>query len=121
MGQMDERSSALPIKEIVNRVISNLSGSDGKERRLGEEDINRLWRKAAGKTAAFRSRPTSLRKGKLIVAVEDSSLLYYLTLRKKQILDSLSRELEDRVHDIQFRIGETGGKGKDEKTKKRKN
>ena len=104
------------IKEIVDKVIASLSGEGpaGKQRRLTEEDIQGLWEKAAGKLAGRRSNPVSLKKGKLVVSVADSSLLYDLTLRKREILENLRKELKDKVQEIQFRIGETRG---DEKTK----
>jgi hypothetical protein len=111
---MIRQNDALPIKDIVNKVISDISTSETKERRISEEDIGRLWRKAAGKLASQGSRPTSLRKGKLVVLVDNSSLLYNLTIRKKAIFEVLHRELDDRIRDIQFRIGAIGEKGKEE-------
>lgn len=117
---MNGLDSALPIKAIVNKVIADLSGGGAKQERISEEEIRGAWRKAAGKFAARRSRPTSLRKGKLVVAVEDSSLLYSLTLRKTEILEALGRVLKGKIQDMQFRIGEAGGEGKNERTKKRR-
>ncbi|MBI4335115.1 MAG: DUF721 domain-containing protein [Candidatus Omnitrophica bacterium] len=102
----------MPIKDIVNRVIADLSGDARKTERISQEEINRLWKRAAGAAAARRSRPTSLRKGRLIVAVRDSSALYDLTLRKGQILSALTKELDEKIHDIQLRIGEIDGEGK---------
>ena len=118
---MQSSDSTLPIKAIVNKVIENLSSSGGsaKQDRIGEEEIRSVWKKTAGKFAAQRSRPTALRKGKLVVIVEDSSLLYSLTLKKREILEALGRELKGRIQDIQFRIGEVSGEGKSERTKKR--
>jgi|GEM_PF-3267748 hypothetical protein len=118
---MQSSDNALPIKAIVNKVIENLSGSGAKQERISEEEIRSVWRKAAGRFASQRSRPVSLRKGKLVVAVEDSSLLYSLTLKKKEILEALGRELRNRIQDIQFRIGETSGERENQRTKEPKN
>lgn len=112
---MDKEVSVLPIKEVVNKVIANLAKGAEKERGLTEEEITKVWRKAAGKLAGLKSRPTSLRKGKLIVVVEDSSLLYDLTLRKSKILDNLAKDLKGKIQDIQFRIGDASGEEKEKK------
>lgn len=112
------------IKDIINKVITNLSSGSSGEPRLTREAIEKVWKQAVGGPASQRTRPTSLRKGRLVVNVGDSSLLYVLTLRKQEILESLARELNDKVKDIQFRIGETGGekksKGKTKSSKDRK-
>lgn len=109
-----------PLKDIVSGLISKLGkGSEG-EKRLGQEEIERIWKLASGNFAARRSRPTSLKKGRLIVMVGDSSLLYDLTLKKQNILEVLKKELDGRVKEVQFRIGDTGGKRKTKRTKNKK-
>ena len=121
---MDGSREPSQIKDIVHKVIANLSGEGlpQKQQRLTEEEIRGFWRKAAGKIASQRSRPTSLKKGKLVVTVADSSLLYDLTLRKREILESLTKDLKDRIEDMQFRIGDISGEGKTkDKTRKREN
>lgn len=106
---MVDKSEAQPLRDIINKVISSLNsdGEGGKEERLTKERIGELWRNAAGRTAGRHSRPVSLRKGKLVVVVGESSFLYDLTLRKKEILKNLSGELGGRIKEIQFRIGDT--------------
>ncbi|NQU73587.1 MAG: DUF721 domain-containing protein [Candidatus Omnitrophica bacterium] len=111
---MTNSKEPLPIKDVVNKVIADLSNSASKEHRPSAEEIKRLWKQAVGKMASQRSRPVSLKKGKLVVHVEDSSFLYNLTLRKREILKNLAKDLENGIQDIQFRIGETG---EEEKTK----
>jgi len=111
---MPNSKEPLPIKDVVNKVISDLSNNASKERRPSAEEIKKLWKKAVGKMASQRSRPVALKKGKLIVNVGDSSFLYNLTLRKREILNNLAKELENAIQDIQFRIGETS---EEEKTK----
>ncbi|MDD5449893.1 MAG: DciA family protein [Candidatus Omnitrophica bacterium] len=106
----------LAIKDIVSKVISDMSGGGFPDKKPNEEQMAVLWKQAAGRQAAFRSRPVSLRKGKLTVMAEDSSMLYYLTLKKNEILESLKGKLAD-IREIQFRIGETGGKTKEQRRK----
>ncbi|MEI8175777.1 MAG: DUF721 domain-containing protein [Candidatus Omnitrophota bacterium] len=101
------RREPLPLKDIIGLVIAQMSGGGGEAPKLREEEIKELWKKAVGRAAAGRSRPVALRKGKLVVTVEDSSLLYELTLKKRQILEELGKTLKNRIQDIQFRIGDT--------------
>ena len=120
---MAETNGAILIKDIVNKVISDLSGGAAKKERISEEEIETRWRGAAGLRAGRRSRPVSLKKGKLVVVVEDSSLLYDLTLRKAAILGALKKGLNSKIQEIQFRIGDTNEgrpEGKNKKTENRK-
>jgi hypothetical protein len=118
----DEQGRASPIKDIVNKVIADLSGGAGARPRMSAEEIGGLWKRAAGAFASRQSRPASLRKGKLVVAVGNSSLLYNLTLKKRGILAELTGGSDGRIQEIQFRIGETGGENKIKNQKsKRKN
>ncbi|MCX5715975.1 MAG: DciA family protein [Candidatus Omnitrophica bacterium] len=114
-------SGVEPIKDIIKKVISELDGSAGKkeEKKLTQEDITAMWAGAAGRVAARHSRPASLRKGRLVVNVSDSSLLYDLTLRKTQILESLAKELKGKIQDVQFRIGDVNGEDKSEKPREK--
>lgn len=109
---MAEQKEPLPIKDIVNKVILGLAPGEQKEQRISEEQIGGAWQRAVGRLAGNRSKPTSLRKGKLVITVKYSSFLYDLTVKKRQILDALNKELGGKIKDIQFRIGETGGENK---------
>lgn len=121
---MPDAGKTAPIKDIVSSVIASLTGEAARQGRLSQEQVEGLWRKAAGTPASRRSAPVSLRKGKLVISVGDSSLLYDLTLRKREILKNLTRDSNGKVYDIQFRIGEVSGekksKAKSQKSKKGK-
>ena len=114
----DSRGETRAIKDIVNKIISKIGTDKTGDERISQEAIRKMWRRAAGNRASKRSQPISLRKGRLVVSVEDSSLLYDLTLRKRDIFEKLSRDLKGKISEIQFRIGEIGG---EEKPKTRKN
>ena len=91
-----------PLAGALKNVLKNLSG-----KRPGEEEIGGLWARAAGEKAALHSRPVSFRKSVLVVNVDVSGWLYELTLRKKEILAELAKDLKGkkRVKDIRLRIG----------------
>lgn len=96
--------SAEHFSQLVGKVIEGLSGKE----RVGEEEIERAWRKAAGPAAAKHSTPVSFKKASLIVNVASSSWLYELTVRKKAILKILEEELKGKkIKELRFRIGET--------------
>lgn len=89
--------------DLVGSVINNMAGKG----RLGAEEIASAWSSAAGAAAARHSRPVSFKKNSLIVNVESSSWLYELTVRKKEILQILEKELKGgKVKELRFRIGE---------------
>lgn len=88
---------------LVNKVIEELSGKE----RLGEEEIEAAWRRAAGEAAARHSKPVSFKKASLIVSVASSSWLYELTVRKKEIVKMLEAELKGKkIKELRFRIGD---------------
>jgi len=112
---MTRQADTAAIKDIVSKIIKDIGKTGHKHERISEERIKGIWKKAAGKLAGKRSLPTSLRKGRLVVVVKDSSLLCDLTLRKRDVLGVLKTGLPGRIKDVQFRIGEVS-----EEKKKRK-
>lgn len=96
------KDAATPIKDITKKVIGLLSG----ERQKKEEKIKEAWENAVGKRFSSHTQPTSLRKKKLIVSVDSSSMLYELTMRKRKIVAKLKKDLKDDITEIQLRIGE---------------
>jgi len=91
-----------PIGDITKSVIQSLSeGGHAKG-----EQVKALWAEAVGERFTKHAQPRSFKKNKLVVAVDSSSWLYELTLRKKKILDKLKEDLGDEIKELQFRIGE---------------
>ncbi len=103
-SQAEEKpKGAEHFSQLIGKVIEALSGKE----RLGEEEIERAWRRAAGESAARRSRPVSFKKSILIVNVASSSWLYELTVKKREIVEVLEAELKGkRVKELRFRIGD---------------
>ena len=100
------KNKAKNIEHFSQLIVHVIDGLAGKER-LGEEEIEDAWREAAGEAAAKHSKPVSFKKAVLAVNVANSSLLYELSVRKKDLLESLSARLKGKkVREIRFRIGE---------------
>jgi len=93
------------LSRLINKVVEGLSGGG----RPGEEEIESAWRRAVGEAAAKYSRPVSLSKASLVVNVASSSWLYELTVRKKEIVKALEKELKGKkIKELRFRIGDIG-------------
>ena len=91
-----------PLKGVLKDIISGLG-----KKRLTEEEIKKAWRSAVGKKASSHSRPTTLKKARLVVNVDRSPWLYELTLEKREILKKLEAKLKGKkIKEIRFRIGE---------------
>ena len=96
----------IPIKDVVKKVISKIS-EDEDGPRIKKEDMQSAWECVVGRRVAAHSKPVSLRKGRLVIHVSDSSLLYDLTCRKKTLLRKLSEKAKSKkIKQMQFRIGE---------------
>jgi predicted nucleic acid-binding Zn ribbon protein len=92
-----------PLEEILKRIVSGI----GDKNSLTEEDVKAAWDAAVGERAAAHSRPRSLRASRLIVAVDGSSWLYELAVRKKEILKKMEEFLKGKkIKDITLRIGD---------------
>ena len=92
---------AIPIKEVAENVIKNLS----KERTSKEEKVKKVWQKAVGRRFYSHTQPVSFRKHRLVVNVDSSAWLYELTMKKKIIASRLKKMLRDDFEELQFRIG----------------
>jgi len=64
-------SDFLPLRKIIRRLIQDLRNEDGAELRM---EIERVWRVAAGELAAV-TRVRSVRKGRVVIESENSSVL----------------------------------------------
>lgn len=94
-------------KNPLENILKNIIGGIGAKGALTQEDVEKAWEEVVGKKAAAHSRPRSLRGSRLVINVDDSSWLYELTVRKKEILRKLSAELKTKkLTDITLRIGD---------------
>lgn len=69
--------------------------------------VRKAWSEATPEETKTYSRPVSLKKGVLLVVVENSTRLYDLTLKKKEILRKFNEKYtgKKKASDIRFRIG----------------
>ncbi len=92
-----------PIGDILKTVFQKLESG----RTYTREDIEERWKAIIGDAGFKHSRPVVFRKGVLGVRVDNSVWLQELSMKKRNILKGLQRELgKDKISDIQFKIGE---------------
>jgi hypothetical protein len=71
--------------------------------------VKEAWEKAADTNSGGRAELISYKNGVLTVVVENSSLLYKLTLEKREILKKFNEQYKGRkkAQNIRFRVGTT--------------
>ncbi|MFC1644273.1 DUF721 domain-containing protein [Candidatus Omnitrophota bacterium] len=73
--------------------------------------VREAWVAAVNEETKKHARPVSLKKGTLMVIVENSTWLYELTLKKKGILEKFNKNYTGRhkAQDMRFRVGDMDG------------
>lgn len=86
---MITKSKATTSPEAIGDVLSPLMAQLTSAKRPSSDDVGQVWRKLVGAKAARHSRPTSLRHGELLVAVDTSAWLWHLTMQRPRLLEGL--------------------------------
>ena len=88
---------------IINQVIKKLDTKTHGRR----EEVVQVWHKVVVPEARSPTRPVAIKKNILTVEVDSSTWLYFLTLKKKSMLEAMKKTLgKGKIEDIRFRIGE---------------
>ncbi len=96
------KSTPQPIGDVLKSVVEKLD----KAKEKGISRILSAWPSVVGKDFSRRTRPANLKKGALLVFVEDSAWFYQLNLQKEKLLKALQKRIgADKVQKIQFRVG----------------
>lgn len=90
------------IKETIKRVMQKLQGGQGLSR---EEEIEKEISRVLTKKEIRHIRINYFKNGVLNIAVDSSSWLYHLNLKRAQILSGISKKVVG-VKDVRFRLGE---------------
>ena len=88
------------IKQVVKKVLKELNPDN-------KESLRKFWEASAGPELNQHTKPTSLRKGRLTIEVENSSWLYEITVRhKSRLFKELQGYLgEKKLKELRFRLG----------------
>lgn len=102
---MITKSKASSTPEAIGDVLSPLMARLTTAKRPSSDEVGRVWRTLVGAKAARHSRPTSLRQGELLIAVDASAWLWNLTLQRPRLLTGLQAALgPEQVTTIRLRI-----------------
>jgi predicted nucleic acid-binding Zn ribbon protein len=98
-----ERNRSSHVRNIVEGLISKWDKETGKKGGAARE----AWTYAVDEEIRKHTKPASLKKGTMLVIVEDTSWLYRLTLEKRNILARFNEKYTGRnkPSEIRFRIG----------------
>ncbi len=92
-----------PLKNILKGIVGKLEERESK----GHRELISIWEKVTGKDALKHTKPKSLKSGRLVVNVSDSSRLYELTLKRQELIKAINKQLKRKtIKEIRFKIGE---------------
>ena len=96
------KAAAQPISDVLKNVVEGLTRAKKKE----IFKIASAWPSVVGKKLSRHTRPAQLRKGTLLILVEDSAWFYQINLQKEELLGALKKKIgADKIQKMQFRIG----------------
>lgn len=85
-----------PLKDVLGEIIKKLDPQGN--------DIAQCWEKICGDKE--HTKISSFFRKRLIVVVSDSTRLYNLTLKKREILKEMNKNLgEEKIKEIRFKVG----------------
>ena len=88
-----------PIHSILPSILEKLGGASHR-------DMEVLWKRFLGRKAA-KTQLESCRGKKLVVSVENASLLYELSLQKEELIRKFEKALGSKeIQEIHLRIGD---------------
>lgn len=99
---MDDDSAELP--QLLHQILRRAEASYRDRAHLVWE----VWENAVGAELAHRSRPQSLRAGRLTVAVANAAWMQQLSFLRESIRDNVNRALgQPLVREVRLRLAET--------------
>ena len=69
----------------------------GLDAKMQELKILNVWAECVGESIAKFSTPVGLKKSKLFVSVENAAWRYELSVRKKELIEKLNKELNKKA------------------------
>lgn len=115
--KQDKRSLALLEKKTrsqnpltgfthIKELMDNIFETSALPINFDDREIWKLWDGVVGKTIARHARPSSIKKGVLLVKVTDSVWVQELEFKAETIKERLNTKLQrDAIRKIKFRVG----------------
>jgi len=91
------------VRSIVTGLIRKLESGTAKKANA----VTQAWLGAINEKTRGHARPVSFKKGELVVVVENSTWLYYLSMEKGKIKEKINKSYPGRkkIEKIRFRVG----------------
>ena len=96
-----ERSGEQPIKAILPAILRH-----AQRRYEVLQTIRRRWTRLVGKQLAAHSKPVSLRRGRLVVHVDQPGDSFLLSYQRERLLEQLRTATRGTVEELVIRPGE---------------
>ena len=104
--ELQKRQRHIPAPRRASEVVSDLLARRGYAQEQASDELAVSWQQAVGGAVASQSRVGRLRRGVLEVYVASSTLVQELSLRKRQVMRELRKNVpESKVRDLRFRVG----------------
>jgi len=99
-----KRSKPTALKKVLAGTIEAISAK--REESVSEEDINDIWRQAAGEEAGSHSSPAQIKGSTLVINVDSPIWIYQLNIKREKIERKLNRLIKrDKPLRIRLRAG----------------
>jgi hypothetical protein len=97
-----DKKSFIHIKEVIDTIFA----TSGVPINFDDIRIWKVWEGVVGKKIAKHTRPSSIKKGVLLVKVSDSIWLQDLEFKAETIKEGLNKKLQrEAVKKIRFKVG----------------
>lgn len=94
------------VPESIGDVLKNVVEKLSQTKKKGIFEILSAWPALVGKEFSRHTRPASLKKGVLLVSVDESAWLYQANFQKEKLLKALKKKVgAEKIRKMQFRIG----------------
>jgi len=96
-----KKSKPTTLKKALVGAIEAISAK--REESVSEEDINNIWKQAAGEGASNHSSPVQIKGNTLVINVDSPIWIYQLNIKKEKIEQKLNRLIR-RKHPLRIRL-----------------
>ena len=104
---MGRKQHAQPLGALIPEILKKV-----EKEYTALTQVQRSWRRVAGRELAAHTQPISLRRGRLVIAAEDPGGNYVLRFERTRIVEQLRQLTGGKVDELVVRPGSGGPRGK---------
>ena len=105
-GDLTRLNSKIPLN--ISQILASVLKRNGLEEKIARYQFVLKWEEIVGKEIARKTKPDSIRNGKLFVRVSDSAWANELSFHKSAMIKRLRSYFpqSEEITDIQFVVGD---------------